>query len=668
MSDIARNYYYIKEQAELSQVQSWLGERRFFCIDTETDTLDPFNSNLILLQIGDKDRQWIIDCRAVNMQPLKPWIEDTKIIKLGQHIKHDIKMLMAHLGWKPRSVACTMIAEQVLRCGIFARASMETLCNRYLHIQIDKDETLRKSFGSTGVGEFSERQLTYASGDVIYPQIIAQKQKELIGLRGLKATLDLEMQVIPVLASMEMAGMGIDTSAWNALYQEAMIKKHNAEKLLNKLFGVHSLVQGGLFGEDSIINAIDYNSSKQVRRALDRLGYVLEGTDKEDIALAAITGVMPRELAQAILTFRRAFTRTTRYGHDFLAAIQKTTGRIHTDFTQCNTSTGRLSSGEDEDSDSDKVNLQNIPRASEYRSCFVPRPGYVFIIYDYQAIEPRILGEMSLDPTYLHAFDHGLDIYSVVGSKMLGEEVSKRKGRPYELREKTKITVLGNSYGTGKDKFHRKMLIDMNLIAGVLNEKILDISREESDMLHGKFFEICPKIKHTLDELSTLADPTKSARKFYDEVVAFEEQDEVIAKIMSTYERISTFSRGKDTIKNLIKNRAYVTYSESMGGRKRLFKVYNRKFWTEGRNQPIQGTAADVIKRGMVAVHNHIEDKKYDAFIVNQVHDELITEVREDQAEQLDPEIKNILEGSESYYLKRVPSKVEGGIFKKWQK
>src|SRR5258705_1925924 len=163
------------------------------------------------------------------------------------------------------------------------------------------------------------------------------------------------------------------------------------------------------------------------------------------------------------------------------------------------TTTGRLSSREDEESETDKVNLQNIPRDSEYRECFVPREGYLYIVYDYQAIEPRILGEISLDPTYLEVSDNNLDLYSVVGTKILKEEVTKKKK---ELREKTKITVLGNSYGTGKEKFYKKMLIDMNLDKGLLKDTFLLITKEESDMMWEEFFNACPNVKPTLDKLS----------------------------------------------------------------------------------------------------------------------------------------------------------------------
>jgi DNA polymerase I len=669
MNEIRRNYEYIKDNSDISRVVSWLSDKRFYLLDTETSGLNPFQNDVILLQIGNEDKQWIIDCRSVNIEPLRPFAEDPTITKLGQHIKHDIKFLNYRYKWDICNVVDTMINEQILRCGIFGGASMETLAERYLRIQIDKDEELRTSFKNTGVGEFSERQLNYASGDVLYPLFIARKQKPLIQQRGLAATLMLEYKVIPVLARMELAGMGLDVNAWNKLYQESVIKKMEVEKQLNQLFHVTPAVQMGMFGQDDVVQPIDYNSPHQVKKALTKLGYILPKTDKWAIALAAIEGRMPVELAQAILSYRKYFTRITRYGAEFLSAMEEATGRIHSDFTQALTTSGRLSSKEEDESESDKVNLQNIPSVSEYRSCFIPRPGYVYVIYDYQAIEPRILGELSHDPTYLHAFDNDLDLYQVIGEKILKEEVSKRKGRPAELRDKTKITVLGNSYGTGKDKFFTKMLIDINLDRGMLKSEIKKITREESDNMWEKFFEICPNIKETLDELSNLANPEKSTRKVYDEIADSEDTNVVAARLAENFRKWGNRKQNLTSLLNkLVATKGMVTYSETLGGRKRHFKVHSSNHWTEGRNHPIQGTAADILKTAMVNVDDAIRSHGNDAMLINQVHDELIIEVKEEEAQEVDAYVKPILLQSESKFLKRVPPKVEGGIKRKWEK
>lgn len=665
---MALNYEYIYNPGDIEKVKSWLVDKKLFVVDSETSGLNVFSSDFILFQIGDIEKQWIVDCRTVNINFLKPYMADPNYLKLGQHLKHDIKFLMYRQKWTHfKNLFDTMIAEQIIRCGTdYPAFSLETLVLQYLGIQLDKSIELRTSFWHTGVNEFSKEQLDYAAGDVYYPLLVAKEQKPLIIQRGLTNTILLENKVISVLASMELKGMAIDTLAWNKLTEEAKQEKDKAESTLNTFFGSSSFMQEDVFGSTQVVRDVDYDSPKQVKKALEKLGYFVESTEKNTIALAAILGHLPKDLAQALLLYRKNFTRVSRYGDSFLSAIEPSTGRIHTDFTQCRTTSGRLSSREDEESETDKVNLQNIPRDSEYRKCFIPRPGYVFIVYDYQAIEPRILGELSHDPTYLKVFDNDLDLYSEIGTGILKKEVSKKTK---ELRDQTKITVLGNSYGTGKEKFYKKMLIDMNLSNGLLKDSFLQITKEQTDMMWEQFFEVCPRVKPTLDSFSDLADPMKSKRKVYDSLAADEDPQIVAGKIAKNLEKFAyRYKNIPEIIKKLVNARGYLTYSQSLSGRKRFFKVHHRTSWTEGRNHPIQSTAADILKTAMVEVHEAIDKHQSDAFIVNQVHDELIVEVRIEQAKAVDAYIKPILEQSESKFLKRVKPKVEGGIMERWQK
>ena len=668
------NYEYLYEQKDVERVINWLDaakkELKTICIDLETSGVNPFEDSIVLCQLGNTDKQWILDARTIDLSFLKPYLESSSIHKIGQNIKFDYKFLVKKLGIKMKSVGCTMITEQVLRCGLGVRANMEILCERYFNIKIDKEGSLRGSFKSTPVGQLSQRQLDYAAGDIVYPIEIMRKQMPLIRLRGLEKTLGLEFRVLPVIANMELHGMGIDKGSWMKLYQEALKDRKEAEKELDRLFGVSPTFQENLFGEADRVMAIDYNSPHQLKKALARMGYPMEKTQKVDIALAAIEGRMPKDLAQGILSWRIANTRVTRYGISFLDAIEPATGRIHSDFSQAMTTTGRLSSREDSDSSSDKVNLQNITNAEGYRACFVPAEGYKFCVWDYQAIEPRILGEISQDPTYLEIFDNDKDIYGFIGSKMLGEEVSKAPGRPKELRDKTKITVLGNSYGTGKNKFHRKLLIDMNMDKGILRKEFIDIPQSESDMLWEKFFEVCPNIRDTLDNLSALADPLGTSRRVYDELCGLELPQLVAPKVIQlfTYRTQMSADEKKARIDRAIRNRGHISYSETINGRKRFFKVYHPTAWTEGRNHPIQGTAADILKTAMVLIQDAIDTHGYDARIINQVHDELIVEVKDEQAEQVNEMVKTLCLTAERMFLKRVPPKVEGGIKDRWEK
>src|SRR5689334_15231289 len=93
------NYRYIKEQSELDSVLGWLDARRFIVVDTETTGIDLFRSKLVTLQLGDKEQQYVIDARRVNLAPLQSVMEDPKVIKLGQNVKFDWQVLHIDRGW-----------------------------------------------------------------------------------------------------------------------------------------------------------------------------------------------------------------------------------------------------------------------------------------------------------------------------------------------------------------------------------------------------------------------------------------------------------------------------------------------------------------------------------------------------------------------------------------
>jgi DNA polymerase I-like protein with 3'-5' exonuclease and polymerase domains len=441
--------------------------------------------------------------------------------------------------------------------------------------------------------------------------------------------------------------------------------------------------QEEFFDEAKEERSINYGSWQQVLAALKRKGYELPNTRSNTFALAAIQGTLPLEFVRAFLVFRIYDTRVNRYGLNFLQGIEEQTGHIHSDFTQCFTTTGRLSSGLKEGQDY-KVNLQNIPRDPRYRACFIPDDGDVFIIYDLQAIEPRILGDMSLDPTYLDAFLNNKDIYAEIGKGIYKEEVGKTKGRPGELRAKTKIGVLGTSYGTGKEEFFKKMLLDLNLDENkLLNEEIVQISHEESDSLWEGIFESCPSIRESLDRSSTIANPLRTNRRFFDDRAAKEPYQVVYDKMIPVLENIPGITP-EDVVENIpgitpedvekrakhfAKNRGWVSYSQTLNGRKRLFRVYSDNWWTEGRNHPIQGTAGgDVMKTAMVEIDREIDANNFDACVINQVHDEVIVRCKKEQAAALNPIVKKQMEAAGAKFMRIVPCVAEGGITDKWEK
>ncbi|KKK72206.1 hypothetical protein LCGC14_2906210, partial [marine sediment metagenome] len=384
-----------------------------------------------------------------NPKSLGPYFADPAILKIGQNLKFDVKFVKHNYNWEVVNLADTMIIEQVIRCGLRLRASMAALALYYLRLHLDKDKDLRLSFASTKIGCFSKRQLDYAAGDCVYPLYILQKQKQIIKERGLVSTVNLEHKVLPVLAKAELEGMKMDTHSWLKLYQNSVRKKDDAEAQLDVFFGTENYRQDDFFGESKKQKNVNYDSPDQVLNLLKLRKYDIESTDKNALILAYIEKRLPKKFVQAMLLFRMYTTRISRYGLNMLQAIEPSTNHIHTEFLQANTATGRLSSGratgeefgvktQVRSGEAKRINFQNLPRLDEYRTCFVADKGYKLVVLDYSAIEPRILAQQSSDPMYVRTFKNDLDIYQEIGEEIYHEEVSKKPGRPAELRDKAK--------------------------------------------------------------------------------------------------------------------------------------------------------------------------------------------------------------------------------------
>ena len=224
---------------------------------------------------------------------------------------------------------------------------------------------------------------------------------------------------------------------------------------------------------------------------------------------------------------------------------------------------------------STEPNLQNIPVRMELgraiRKVFVPEEGYVFVDADYSQIELRILAHMSQDERLIHAYRDAQDIHAITASEVFHTPLEQVT--PLQRRN-AKAVNFGIVYG---------------ISAFGLSED-LSISRKEALEYINKYFETYPGVKAFLDEQVRLG-----------------------------------------------KEQGYVT---TLYGRKRPIpelrsaNFMQRSFGERvAMNSPIQGTAADIMKLAMIAVDQELKERRLDARIVLQVHDELLVEVRAEEAE-----------------------------------
>ena len=254
---------------------------------------------------------------------------------------------------------------------------------------------------------------------------------------------------------------------------------------------------------------------------------------------------------------------------------------------------------------SNNPNLQNIPIRTEMgrkvRNGFIAAPGTVLLGADYSQVELRLLAHLSGDPTMVKAFNNNEDIHKQTASEVMGVPLSEVSS---EDRSKAKAVNFGLMYGQSS--------------FGLASQ--LKISRKEAKTYITNYFEKFSKVKSYLDGLKEDAEKTG--------------------------------------------------YAATMFGRKRYLPDINSNNRTVKAmaervaiNSPIQGAAADIIKKAMIKIAGELESKGLKSRMLLQVHDELIFEVPKDELEQMQ---KIVREGMENVVALKVPLSVDMGYGDNW--
>ena len=460
----------VKESLELLNPLTIVG------LDTETQGFSPFLKKLLLLQLGNRDFQVVIDCTTVNVTLYKEYLESDRLF-LGWNLKFDIKFLFYH-DIVPKNLYDGFLAEKMRWLGYpsgIHSLSLKSAGENYLGIELDKSvrgEIIWRK-------ELTDEIIIYSANDVKYLEDIMNKQLEILLPRGQKLALEVENKAILPTAYFEFCGVNLDVERWKAKMakdQEALDKAK--ERLDNFVVDIYKkdkglskfikIVEPDLFGFVKAGPACDvnWNSSKQVIPFLESLGFKLETRDKatgcikKSVDATIIEGqknVHP--IAEVYLEFKAAQKVTSTYGQNFLDLINPVTGRLHTNFNQIGTDTHRYSSGGGEDKEVipgkkvPLVNLQNLPADAETRACFCAEKGNKWISADYSGEESVILANIAKDTAMIDLFTNGCgDLHSLVAKMVYPEELRDipvedvKRLRP-DLRKKAKAPEFTFAYG-----------------------------------------------------------------------------------------------------------------------------------------------------------------------------------------------------------------------------
>ena len=460
----------VKESLELLNPLTIVG------LDTETQGFSPFLKKLLLLQLGNRDFQVVIDCTTVDVALYKEYLESDRLF-LGWNLKFDVKFLFYH-NIVPKNLYDGFLAEKMRWLGYpsgIHSLSLKSAGENYLGIELDKSvrgEIIWRK-------ELTDEIIIYSANDVKYLEDIMNKQLEILLPRGQKLALEVENRAILPTAYFEFCGVNLDVERWKAKMakdQEDLDKAkerldnfvvdmYKKDKGLSKFI---KIVEPDLFGFVKAGPACDvnWNSSKQVIPFLESLGFKLETRDKvtggikKSVDATIIEGqknVHP--IAEVYLNFKAAQKVTSTYGQNFLDLINPVTGRLHTSFNQIGTDTHRYSSGGGEDKEVipgkkvPLVNLQNLPADAETRACFCAEKGNKWISADYSGEESVILANIAKDTAMIDLFTNGCgDLHSLVAKMVYPEELHDipvedvKKLRP-DLRKKAKAPEFTFAYG-----------------------------------------------------------------------------------------------------------------------------------------------------------------------------------------------------------------------------
>jgi len=601
-------------------------------LDTETKGKDPHTKKILSLQLGDSDNQFVIDVRRINILLFKELIE-SKII-IGHNLKFDYKFLKK-AGIVLNNCWDTMLAECVLYCGYEKYGyGLAAVAQRYLNITLDK--SVRGEFFKLIDEPFNDDQILYASKDVKYLNLIAEKQYHKIIELDLLYCINLENEVLKALGDIEYNGMILNKEKWlantNKFKEELEIITQTLDNIVEsepKLSKyIPKYIQSNLFDFEERKLKINYSSPLQIYKICKDLGFNPESTNDRELTKL----VDKHKFFTVLQDYREKAKIISTYGEGFLEYINKTTGKVHTSFWQV-LNTGRVSSGSKDDN---APNLQNIPAKNIFRNCFEARPRFLWVSIDYSGQELNLMADGSGEEGFIDVLNRGEDLHCYAGSMMFKKTITKADK---DLRNKAKTINFGKPYGMGPPK-----LADT-----------LSISIEESEQLFKEYAEAFPKLNKWLEKQSKFAKekgysmtfaPCKRKR-FYPE----------INKAKELREKASNYIKGSPESKELWKE---------------IFKIEGQ---TErnGGNQPIQGSGADITKEALVEVRKLIieynkEYKEEVAFLICTVHDAIDVEVREDLALEFSKEMEQIMINCGNKYVSKVQMKVDTTITKEWMK
>lgn len=592
-------------------------------LDTETTDLNPFRAQLVGIGVcwgaNPGDLAYIpvshqgdpipeqLPLETV-LQAFAPWLASGEHPKALQNAKYDRLILLRH-GLPLAGVVMDTLLADYLRDAA-AKHGLDVMAQRDygIHPTLFSDLVGKAKDGKAS--NFSEVPLEqaaqYCGMDVHLTRKLAidlKQQLEELGPQLHELLSKVELPLEPVLAVMEATGIRIDVPYLEALSSEIGANLERLEASAKEAAGLDFNLASPKQLGDLLFNTLGLDRKKSRRT---KTGYSTDATVLEK--LEQDHPVVPLVLEHRVLSKLKS-----TYVDALPQLVEAETGRVHTDFNQAVTATGRLSSS--------NPNLQNIPIRTEFsrriRKAFLPQEGWQLLSADYSQIELRILTHLSGEEVLLQAYRDGDDVHALTARLLLDkDEVSA------DERRLGKTINFGVIYGMGAQRFARET----------------GVSQSEAKDFLSKYKERYPKVFAYLELQERLA------------------LSQGYVETLLGRRRPFHFDRnGLGRLKGMDPLEINLEVARRGGMEAQQLRA--------AANAPIQGSSADIIKLAMVQLQAELERKNLPARLLLQVHDELVLET---EPEGLAVVQELVVETMKNAIHLSVPLDVETGSGANW--
>jgi len=609
----------------VKKLMTYTDEKQPIAIDTETTSLNPFKAELVglgfcfgenlqdivYIPIGHRKKEEdLLENDQTNQLKIEDviytlgnWFSSKENPKVLQNAKYDRLILLRHGIILNGVVIDTLLADYI--CDATLKHSLDEIAYREFGFKPKSFSDIVKKGEDFSYVDINTASL-YCGMDVYLTRKLAIIYSERLKNKSNKLTkllLEVEQPLEEVLAEIESTGIIIDTPYLKDLSLELTKNLNTIEKEVYKIsgnkFNLSSPKQLGELLFEKL--DLDRKKSRKTKTGWSTDAVVLEKLESEHPIVKMI--IEHRTISKLLNTYVDALPQL----------IEKETGRVHTDFNQAVTATGRLSSS--------NPNLQNIPVRTEFsrriRKAFLPQKDWKLLSADYSQIELRILTHLSGEQVLKNAYLRNEDVHSLT-AKILFEKDTIND----DERRIGKTINFGVIYGMGAQRFARST----------------GVSITEAKYFLSKFKERYP----------------------------------AVFKFLEYQERLA-LSQG--FVETLLGRRRYFHFNKNGLGRllgtppDDIDLTTARRAGMEAQqlraaaNAPIQGSSADIIKVAMIQLHYVLREKGLAAKILLQVHDELVLEVDPKDLEETKLLVQSTMENAVKL---SVPLIVETGVGVNW--